>query len=69
MCSFLLGEIITRLDLWPVYRMHLHLQCNWNINLYGVVAIFPISFLIGTAFISSGKDLIEIIYYDAVFYQ
>ncbi|OPJ71729.1 hypothetical protein AV530_020016 [Patagioenas fasciata monilis] len=24
---------------------------------------------VGTAFISSGKDLIEIIYYDAVFYQ
>lgn len=24
---------------------------------------------VGTTFISSGKDLIEIIYYDAVFYQ
>ncbi|CAM9775711.1 unnamed protein product [Bubo scandiacus] len=24
---------------------------------------------VGTSFISSGKDLIEIIYYDAVFYQ
>lgn len=55
--------------LWPVCAMHLRLQCNWNINLYSVVPIFPISFLIGTTFISSGKDLIEIIYYDAVFYQ
>lgn len=59
-----IGREITVLDLWPAYQIHLHLGCNWNIDFlflfYGNAPIFPVSLLIGTAFISSGKDLIEI---------
>lgn len=59
-----IGREITGLDLWPAYQIHLHLGCNWNIDFfflfYGNAPIFPVSLLIGTAFISSGKDLIEI---------
>lgn len=52
--------MITGLDLWPGYQIH-HLQWNWNINFSGNAPISPVSLLIGPAFRSSGKDLLEII--------